>query len=189
MKNLYMAGEHVYLRHPTEEDALGKWHEWFSDEDTTKYNADQYWPNTVENQLALYKSLTDNSTSDSRNKLVLSVVTIKDDLHIGVVGLTRINWVHRYADIIIIIGDKDHRKMPYSLEAHELTHSVAFLRLNLLHLRSFYAATNEGAAALQNMLRYKKIGVYPEFMVIDGKWVDLVTGLLKKDDYLESRKL
>jgi len=37
MYNPYIKGKHVYLRHPTEEDAIGAWHEWFSDEEIVKY--------------------------------------------------------------------------------------------------------------------------------------------------------
>ena len=132
MINPYLVGKHVYLRHPTEEDALGKWHEWFSDEETTKYIVDQYWPNSVDAQLDHYRTLAEETIRGDRRRLVLSVVTTKDDLHIGIVGLTLINWVHRYADLIIIIGEEEYRKIPYTLEAHELMHVVSFIRLNLL---------------------------------------------------------
>ena len=138
MVNPYLVGKHVYLRHPTEEDALGKWHEWFSDEETTKYLIDQWWPNSIENQMDIYRSLVDDWNRGSRIKLVLSVVTKKDDIHIGIVGLSGINWVHRYADLIIIIGEEEYRKIPYTLEAHELMHVVSFIRLNLLNVKSYF---------------------------------------------------
>ena len=122
MINPYLIGKSVYLRHPTEEDALGKWHEWFSDEETTKYASDQYWPNSVENQLNHYKTLAEETIRGDQNRLVLSVVTKTEDLHIGIVGLSRINWVHRFADVIIIIGERKYRRIPYTIEAHELIH-------------------------------------------------------------------
>ena len=43
MDNPYIIGKQIYLRHPTEEDALGKWHEWFSDEELTKHMNDRYF--------------------------------------------------------------------------------------------------------------------------------------------------
>ena len=39
MNNPYLVGKHVYLRHPTKQDVEGKWYEWFSDEETTKFLA------------------------------------------------------------------------------------------------------------------------------------------------------
>ena len=130
MINPYIIGKHVYLRHPTEEDANGKWYEWFSDEETTKYLEARYWPNCIENQLEFYNALI----KDKRN-LVLSIVTRSDDVHIGVLSLSNINWVHRYAEVVMVIGEKSYRKMPYTLEAHILQHKVAFFRLNLLNLK------------------------------------------------------
>jgi RimJ/RimL family protein N-acetyltransferase len=185
MLNPYISGKSVYLRHPTEEDALGKWHEWFSDEETTKYIVDQYWPNSVEGQLAHYRTLAEETIRGDRRQLVLSVVTTKEDLHIGVVGLTRINWVHQYADLVIVIGDQKYRRIPYTIEAHELMHKVAFLRLNLLNVRSFYASNNKGAIAVQKLFKYTKVGVYENLYTIDGKRVDLVTGMLSKEAYLK----
>ena len=79
MLNPYISGKSVYLRHPTEEDALGKWHEWFSDEETTKYIVDQYWPNSVDGQLAHYRTLAEETIRGDRRQLVLSVVTTKED--------------------------------------------------------------------------------------------------------------
>ena len=188
MENPYIIGKHVYLRHPTEEDALGKWTEWFSDEETTRYVTEQNWPNSVESQLEHYRSLTEEWMRGIHKTLVLSVVTKKENIHIGIVGLSRINWVHRFADLIIIIGEKDYRKIPYTLEAHELMHAVSLFRLNLMHVKSFYASNNKGAIAVQKIFKYKKVGVYEKLCYIDGEQVDLVAGMLNRDDYIKSRK-
>ena len=135
MYNPYIVGKNVYLRHPTEEDVKGDWHEWFSDEETTKYLIVRYWPNSIEQQLDFYSSLKDN-----RNRMVLSIVSKEDDSHIGVLGINNINWVQRYAEGSIVIGSKAHRKAQFTIEATDLLHRVAFQRLNLLNLlsRPFY---------------------------------------------------
>ena len=57
MYNPYAIGKQIYLRHPTEADVEGKWHDWFSDEETAKIMVDRFWPNTKEAQLEFYKSL------------------------------------------------------------------------------------------------------------------------------------
>ena len=164
MINPYIVGKHVYLRHPTEEDAMGKWYEWFSEEEITKYLVDRYWPNCIENQLEFYRAIV----GDKKN-LVLSIVSKSDDVHIGVLSLSNINWVHRYADVVMVFGDKDYKKMPYTLEAHMLQHKVAFMRLNLLNLRSSNAVSNKGAFAMQRAFKYKKVGIYKNLLFIDGK--------------------
>ena len=65
---------------------------------------------------------------------------------------------------------------------------MAFLRLNLLNLRSFYAANNKGAIAVQKLFKYNIVGVYENLISINGKKVDLVAGMLNKKAYLKNKK-
>jgi RimJ/RimL family protein N-acetyltransferase len=184
MINPYIIGEHIYLRHPTEEDARGRWYQWFSDEETMKYLGDRYWPNCVEDQLGFYRSLIND-----KSKLVLSIISKSDDSHIGVLGLSNINWVHRYADATMVVGEKSYRKMPYTFEAHDLLHKVAFLKLNLLNLKSSYAESSEASHGMQHAFKYKKVGVYENLLCIGGKREDVYVGILSRDDYLKSKGL
>lgn len=179
MYNAYVIGKHVYLRHPTEEDALGKWHEWFSDEQTTKYLADRFWPNSREAQLEFFKSLGDKS------RLVLSVVSKSNDEHIGVVSLSSINWVHRYADVTIVIGEKNYNKGAYSIEAFGLILKVAFLRLNLRTVKSAYANSNDASRTIHSVFKFTKVGEYKNLLYIDGHYDDLVVSMLDNETWLK----
>lgn len=177
MNNPYMIGKHVYLRYPTEEDALGKWYEWFSDEQTTKYLVDRFWPNSKDAQLEFLKSLGD------RSRLVLSVVTKENDKHIGVVSLSFINWVHRYADVAIVIGEKDYNKGTYSIEAFSLILKVAFIRLNLRTIKSGYANSNEASRTIHRVFKFNKVGEYKNLLCIDGHYDDLVIEMLERETW------
>lgn len=177
MYNPYMIGKHVYLRHPTEEDALGKWHEWFSDEQTTKYLVDRFWPNSKDAQLEFLKSLSD------RSRLALSVVTKENDEHIGVVSLSSINWVHRYADVAIFIGEKEYRKGVYAIEAFSLILKVAFIRLNLKTIKGGYVKSNESTHAMIKIFKFSKVGEYKNLLCIDGHYDDLVTVMLDRETW------
>jgi len=179
MNNPYMIGKHVYLRHPTEEDALGQWHEWFSDEETCKYLGDRFWPNSKEAQLGFLRSLKD------RSRLVLSIVTIEDDKHIGVVGLGNINWIHRYADPSIVIGEKEYKKGVYTIDAYSMILKVAFIRLNLRIVRSYRNKSNKGSGYLEKLFNYTTIGEFPKLLYIDGQYENLVVGMLDKESWIK----
>lgn len=179
MHNPYMVGKLIYLRHPTEEDALGRWHEWFSDEETTKYLGERFWPNTEGAQLDFLKSLED------RNRLTLSIVAIENDEHIGVVGLSSINWVHRFADVAIVIGEREYRKGAYSIEAFSLILKVAFVRLNLRTVKSGYAKSNEASIALHKVFKFTKVGEYESLICIDGQYDDAVVAMLDRESWLK----
>ena len=85
MYNPYVVGKQVYLRHPIEEDVYGKWHEWLSDEETTKFLDARFWPNNREMQLAFY-----NSLENDKHKLVLSILanSVPEAPLIGILSTT-----------------------------------------------------------------------------------------------------
>lgn len=178
MNNPYISGKQVYLRTPTEEDALGSWHAWFSDELITRYMIDRYWPNSQQAQLDFVKYATTD-----RSRMVLSVVTIDGDKHIGVVGISGINWVHRYGDVSIVIGDKAYQKGTYALEAFGLLLQVAFNRINLERVRGSYAAPNDASRLLQQIFRFSQAGAWKDLMSIDGKRCDVVLTCLTRSDW------
>lgn len=179
MYNPYVVGKLVYLRHPTEEDALGKWHEWFSDEETTKDLADRFWPNSKEAQLQFVKTLGD------RSRLALSVVVKETDRHIGVVSLSSINLIHRYADVAIVIGEKEFHKGAYSVEAFGLILRVAFLRLNIRTIKSFYVKSNYPSMMLHRVFKFTPVGEFKDIFFVDGHYENLVIEMLDQESWLK----
>ncbi|HJO61667.1 MAG TPA: GNAT family protein [Desulfobacterales bacterium] len=179
MYNPYIVGKQIYLRHPTEEDVRGKWHEWFSDEETTKYLESRFWPNSKESQLAFY-----NSLQMDRNKLVLSIVMLSSDEHFGVISLNNINWVHRFGDIGIVIGEKTYCNGVYAIEAYSLILKIAFLRLNLLNVKAGYCVANKSSGAILELFKFKTVGMYKKLFMVDGKKEDCVVNYLDKETWL-----
>jgi|SRR3972149_8656754 len=184
MYNPYVIGKNIYLRHPKEEDAVGKWHEWFSDEETTRFLIDRFWPNSAESQVEFFKMLRND-----RCRLVLSVIDKKSDQHIGIVSLGNINWVHRYSDFALVIGEKDFRKEAYAIEGITLILKIAFLRLNLETLKGAYVRSNQMTKAICNVFKFKEVGVYDNLLRINGKSEDLVAVMLGRESWMKRNKL
>ncbi len=178
MINSYIAGKSLYLRHPTRDDALGCWHEWLSDEETTRWLNMRYWPNSIEKQIKFFESLEESS-----DRMVLSIVDVDSDKHIGVCNLSQINWVHRYCEIAIIIGDKSFRRGSYTLEAMHLLLRVAFHRLNMRNIRSSYALSNQSSHLMQKVLKFKEVGRVPSLYWDQGNYVDEVIAVLSFSDW------
>jgi len=180
MYNPYKIGKRIYLRHPTEEDVEGKWHEWFSDEEITKYIIDRFWPNSKEAQLEFFKSLI-----NSRDRLALSIVEKSNDEHIGIISLSGINWVSHFADIALVIGEKKYSKGPVAVEAFSLMLEVAFLRLNLLNVKSAYSVSNKKSEALHRLFKFNKVGSYHNLLWLDGRLDSLVVEVLDRESWLK----
>ena len=179
MYNPYIVGKHVYLRHPTEEDARGAWHEWISDEETTKYLVDRFWPNSLDQQLDFLAGL-----SRSRERLVLSIVDKETDTHIGVCNLSLMNWAHKYCNLSLIIGDKEFRRGFHAFEACALLVRAAFLRLNMNTVTCAYAEGNEIISKVLEVMRFKPAGRYEGLYCIDGSPQDCVMVQMSRADWL-----
>lgn len=180
MYNAFVTGKFVYLRHPTEEDVYGKWHEWFSDEETTKYLMVSFWPNSKEEQLNFYRSLLTN-----KNRMVLSIVDIKSDKHIGVCNLSAISWIHRYCEHAYVIGEKEYRKGSYAFESVSLLLKIAFLRLNLRIVRGEYIRANEFTEKIMKVLGFKEVGEFKNLCWVDGGYDDIISVMLNREDWLK----
>jgi len=176
--NPYAIGRSVYMRAPSAADAAGKWHEWLSDPELTQYLADRWWPNTVEAQMAFFQS-----TSATKDRLVLAVCDKATDTHIGVCSLSAINWVHRYADIAFVVGDPAFRNGAVAVEIMSLLLDVAFNRLNLLNLRSVHLASNPHTPLLERMFGFREAGRMREFFFHRGTYVDAVMTQLSRSDW------
>lgn len=179
MYNPYSVGTHIYLRHPTLVDVEGPWHEWLSDEETTRWLGIRYWPNTVESQREFYESAL-----KSKDRLILSIIDKETDKHIGVCNLSGINWLHRYCDLAIVIGDIDFRKGPHMLEAVSLLLRIAFLRLNMRIVKSSFASSNEASQAIHNIFRFKEVGRLEGLLWDRGNYVDNIIAMLKREDWI-----
>tara|TARA_B100001059_G_scaffold125245_1_gene125211 strand:+ start:985 stop:1566 length:582 start_codon:yes stop_codon:yes gene_type:complete len=179
MKNPYSIGNNIYLRTPTKEDLNGKWHEWFSDPEITKYLADRWWPNSVEMQESFFSEI-----NNSKTRLVLSIVDKKTDKHIGVGSLSSINWVHRYADLAVVIGDKKFRKGIYSIQAFHQLISIAFNKLNLINLRSVYVSEHQSTKTMNAIFGFEAAGSLKKFFFNGEKYVDINIEQLSKTNKL-----
>ena len=183
MKNPYAIGKTIYLRVPCAEDLEGNWYQWFSDLEVTRYLGERWWPNSKESQASFY-----NSVNQSKERLVLCICLTATDEHIGVCSLSSISWMHRYADIALVIGEKEHRNGVITVEVMCLLLSIAFNRLNLLNLRSVHMASNSHTPLLEKMFGFKVVGRYEQFYFDQGIYVDQVHSQLSRAVWAERNK-
>jgi len=184
MYNPYAVGSNIYLRHPTPTDVEGRWHEWLSDEETTRWLGLHYWPNSVERQREFYETC-----KKSNDRLVLSVIDKETDKHIGVCNLSSISWVHRHCDMAIIIGENEFRTGPYVLEGISLLLRIAFLRLNMRIVKSTYAASNEASQKIHEVFCFKEVGRLKDLSWDRGQYIDSVMMMLHRDDWMARNNL
>jgi RimJ/RimL family protein N-acetyltransferase len=181
MKNSFGTGNKIYLRPASISDAKGNWYKWLNDREITKYLTERFWPNTKELQIQFVK----NNIS-ARDRLIFSICLKNNDKHVGQCALSYINWIQRYANISIIIGEKKFRKGTIALESYNLLLQIAFERFNLLNVKS--SLCNPIAEKYHNFLGFKKVGIYKKLFFIDNKYFDFKLYILSRKDWLRKNK-
>ena len=181
MLNPYAVGKCIYLRAPSSEDASNSsWYEWFSHPEVTRYLGEsRFWPNSKESQIAFYDSI-----KNSDDRLVLMICDKESDELIGVCNLSEINWVHRHADLALVIGEEKYRNGTVAIETMSLLLDIAFNRLNLRNLKAGHISTNPMTPILCKLCGFKEVGRFENLAYYYGEYVDTVFYQLSRDAWL-----
>lgn len=179
MRNPFLVGKIIYLRPLDLDDLKGNYIKWLNDEEVCRNNSYHVFPYSKE----CAEDYIRNAYS-SKDKLPLAIVTKKNDIHIGNISLTDINYINRSSNWGIIIGEKEYWGKGYSKESSFLLLRHAFESLNLHRIHSGTTSENIGGQKLMEAMGMIKEGVRREAMFKNGKFVDIIEyGVLKNEFY------
>lgn len=120
----------------------------------------------------------------AQNKDVrLAICTINDNLYIGNVYLTDIDYVNRKACSHILIGNKAYWHGGYGTEALQLLLDYAFNHKNLRRIEANILEDNVASQKLHEKLGYKREGIWRESVYKDGKYKSQICYALLKTEY------
>ena len=162
----FIKGDKIYLRELRASDLAGPWFKWLNDSDVTTFQNKGIVPNSIEKQTKYYESLINNS-----NEVVLAIVDEETQNHIGCVGLHRIDWVHRSAELGIVIGDRAVWGKKFGKQAWQLISDYGF---NVLNLHRIFAVIVEGNIASQKSAEaagFELDGKMRDYLFKNGKYL------------------
>ena len=158
MKNLK-----VHLRPLDKSDLNERYLSWVNDFEVIKYMETGTFPVRMENLEQYYDFMT-----NSPNHLILAIMVGQE--HIGNITLNDINWIHRIANLGIMIGDKDYWGKGYGIEAIKLMTQHAFSKLNLHKIWLSLWDDNTAAFMTYKNAGYKKEAELPSELCRNGKY-------------------
>ena len=135
INNKYLNGNIVYLGILTIKD-MKLIYKWFNSKEITSKINKGYFPNTLNLQKKYFNKLT-----RSENDLQLSVNDKVSNLLIGTVGVHKIDWIHRTAELSIIINSNEKSKGA-GTETIKLISNHCFKKLNLRKLKAGFWSNN-----------------------------------------------
>ena len=142
-------------------DDIPIWAAWFNDLHVTAYMNKGGFPNTESVQGEIFERL-----HQSRQDVQMGVTLTRAKELVGVIGLHRIDWVHRRGEISVVIGDPDAQGKGVATEAISLMVNHAFGKLNLHKVTAGMWATN-GASRRA----FEKNGFLLEGTFRDSYWL------------------
>lgn len=119
-------------------------------------------------------------TSDMRNK-AFSIET-KDGVYLGGIGLHKINWENRNAEVGIVIGKKEYWGKGYGTDAMLAILEFAFNHMNLHRVYLEVYDFNTRGIKSYEKCGFKKEGALCDDRFSRGKYHDtIIMGILKEE--------
>jgi len=181
-KVVFIEGSKVLLRPLEKKDINMKYLSWINDAEVTRCTEIGNFPTTLMGLRTFYSGV-----SKSKNDVMLAIVDKKKDLHIGNIKLGGISWIHRFADLGIIIGEKKYWGRGYGSEACRLLLKYAFECLNLNKVTLGVYGTHEAAIEAYKKAGFKTEGRLTGMMRLKNKYVDKVIMGISQKEYLSGR--
>ena len=162
----FLEGERIYLREVRPSDVNESYYRWMNDPEVTRYLETRFFPNAMEG-LREYVA----SKLGDRDNVFLAIVLKQGDRHIGNIKLGSINWIHRFADVGLMIGEKDCWGKGYATEAISLVTLYAFKTLNLHRLTAGCYDANMGSAKAFIKAGWQQEGIRKSHFYSNGTYV------------------
>ena len=174
----FVDGERVYLR-PLREAALNdRYLDWLNDAEVTRFLEAGTFPETPAGLRAFYEAM-----HASKTDVLLAICDKATDRHIGNIKLGGINWIHRYADLGILIGEKDYWHKGCGREACRLLLRYAFETLNLNKVILGVYSNHAAAIRTYEQVGFRVEGHITGLLNFEGTYVDKVLMGISKEQF------
>ncbi len=175
VNNRFIKGKQIYLREVRESDVNQTYYKWLNDPEINLYLESRYIPMSLKNILKYVESKDGNM-----DEVFFAICWNNNKNHIGNIKLGPVNWIHRRADIGILIGDKEYWGKGIATEAIQLVIEYAFKTLNIHKLTAGCHSTNIGSLKAFQNAGFSIEGERKKHSFVGGEYIDtVVLGLLK----------
>jgi ribosomal-protein-alanine N-acetyltransferase len=164
----FLEGERLYLREVRPDDVTDRYYRWMNDPEVAEYLEVRFFPNSIDDIRAYV-----TKTAGDRSNVFLAIVLREGDRHIGNIKLGPINWIHRWAEVSLVVGEKDCWGKGYGTEAIRLVTRYAFDRLNLHKLTAGCYAGNGGSLNAFLKVGWHEEGLKKQHYFANGRYQDV----------------
>lgn len=161
----FLTGRSVALRPLEPSDLDGPYPDWLNDPEVLRYRGPRAFATSRASAARYVDAL---STGDD---LVLAICELSEGTHVGNISLTKANWVHRHAELSIMIGDRRVWGRGFGRDAIAALSAHAFGAMNLHRIWS--ESPNPAFNAAVRALGWTREGTRREAFFLDGRYLDI----------------
>ena len=165
----YIAGERIYLREVQIEDANDNYCRWMNDPEVTRFTESRFSDYTIEKLKDYIRYITSNN-----DNIFFAIVLKDNNTHIGNIKIGSINWIHRFSETGLIIGEKKCWGKGYATEAIKLACEYAFRQVDLHKLLAGCYINNKGSIRAFEKAGFTLEGTLKKHFLYKGEYIDSV---------------
>lgn len=173
-----LESDDIYLRKISISDCNENYLNWMNDSEVNKYLESRFTTHSID-------SLKDfvNSMNNSENNILFAIIDKSSDKHIGNIKLGNIHPVHKYADIGLIIGEKNCWGKGIGTKSIQLVTDYAFNKLNLRKVIAGVYEYNIGSIRAFEKCGFKRAYVKKDTYFFEGNYIDAIVFELYNKDF------
>ncbi len=159
----------ILLKRLTPEDVTKTYVDWLYDKEVTQF-LECRWGVFTEGHLKTYVK----NMSESSENILFGIFLKEKKEHIGNIKIGKINYVHKFGDVGLLIGNRNMWGKGYGTEAIKLVTCHAFKEIKLNKLTAGIYANNVGSYKAFMKAGYEKVGILKKQMIYKGYYVDQI---------------
>jgi len=126
---------------------------------------------------------------ERKNNIRCAIVKAEEEnIILGLVSLTGIDWINRTAEFHIMLGNKENRGIGIGYFATSEILRHAFKNINLRRIELGVLENNFNATRLYEKIGFKQEGIKRESTYKNGKYVSMIMMSILKDEFLKEEK-
>lgn len=176
--NILIGGKNINLTPLSNEHLSDAYLTWLNSPEINEHSSRGRLPITRDDLIEFIRN-----ANIGNNKLVLAVIHIESELHVGNISLQSINLIDRNAEIAFLLGEAKMWGKGIMFEAGQLLIKHAFEQLNLNRIYCGTSTQNLGMQKLAQKLGMKQEGIRREAFYKNGLYNDIIDYSILKYEY------
>jgi len=182
---IVIKGDRVALGVLVKEDIDVLWY-WVNDKEVTQYLSENLFHKIHTREME--KNWLESILEGKEDTLTFAILLLPEYRMVGIISLSRINWINRNAELAIFIGAKELWGKGIGTEAIILLLVYAF---NILDLKKVYLRVfeyNKRAIRCYEKVGFRRVGVLRKHRLRHGKYWDVIIMDILEEEYKQRYK-